>query len=432
MHKLQGPVDLSTRLTQYLKRLYDIESPFEFAASLVRATAEYHNADISTLFRVNPSKTELILEAGYDNVGRQLTAKASYELPWDVSSEEEMKGKGLTAWVAVSGEPLFIPNYKKLIKHPSHRGMWDTELHPDGPDKTFGCTFAIPLRIASQEQIPVSQSVLGVFKIERRKGNLSGIFNKQDIEMFSLIAKQLTIVIILYERAMQRVLSEARHAVAGRLADALSQIEMSHFRLEKKPPRMTTKLNIKEVKKSLVRVQDDTQNVISWLRQALSTYGNPFSRDERTISQFLTDTIQARIKQEFHPKYNIKCNPSFKLSMTRSESWDLHTVLLNILNNALLWSGKPETVVVEAEQKLEEKVNNKEPIIIFRILDRGKGIPQEMIQNAKTTFSDTLSQDRGTGLNRVFRVTHHRGWKVEYQDAKPGTLFEIEVRFIQN
>ena len=52
-------------IENFVESLHDCDSPFEFATTLVKATAINYNADIATLFRVSPSKTELIAEAGY-------------------------------------------------------------------------------------------------------------------------------------------------------------------------------------------------------------------------------------------------------------------------------------------------------------------------------------------------------------------------------
>ena len=158
---------------KFVEALYDVDSPFEFATTLVKATAQHYSADIATLFRVSPSKTELVAEAGYDQKGELLQARALYSLPWEAAREADMHGGGLTAWVAVSGNPLFIKTPEELLDrnmHPAHRGAWDQELHPTGPDRTFGCLYAVPLRVGQKEP---RESVIGVYKIERRKDKAS-------------------------------------------------------------------------------------------------------------------------------------------------------------------------------------------------------------------------------------------------------------------
>ncbi len=79
---------------RFVEALYDVDSPFEFATTLVKATAQHYSADIATLFRVSPSKTELVAEAGYDQKGELLQARALYNLPWDATSENDMPGGG--------------------------------------------------------------------------------------------------------------------------------------------------------------------------------------------------------------------------------------------------------------------------------------------------------------------------------------------------
>jgi hypothetical protein len=332
-----------------LESLHNVDSPFEFAITLVSATAQIYNADIATLFRVTPSKTELVAEAGFDLRGEQLKATATYNLPWSAKSEKDMPRGGITPWVAVSAKPLFIKSAEELLKHPAHRGAWDAELHPEGPRKTFGCLYAVPLRVASKEGASAQDSVLGVYKIERRQDNREGIFTEQQIREFDLAAKQLTLVIILYETAMQRVLSDAQHAVAGRLADAISQLDIMRNYLQDQRV-VTESKEINESRKILDRVKDDTNRVFSWLRQALTTYTNPLGKEDRQLRQFIEDTIAARENQRTRVTFSIpEADETINLEMTVAQSWDLHTLLLSLLNNAVKHSGEPETVHLNAE-----------------------------------------------------------------------------------
>ena len=416
-------------IERFIESLHDIDSPFEFATTLVKATAQNYKADIATLFRVSPSKTELNAEAVYDEKGQQLKARASYRLDWNAREESDMKHGGLTAWVAVSGKPLFVKNAEELLNdHPAHKGAWDYDLHPDDPKKTFGCLYAVPLRIFGKggKNLSSQESVLGVYKIERRKDNPEGIFTPRQINEFDLAAKQISLVILLYERAMSRVLSDARHAVAGRLADAINQLDMLQFYLDP-----TKKMPVKDESERLNivhRVMDDSNRVNSWLRQSLQVYSNPTDSERRTLKQFIDDTIEARTNQHYDVKTEIWRKDQEKhLHLTVAQSWDLHTLLLSLINNAIQHSGEPETVSLKAEISSPDgsSMGDRVTRYIFTVEDHGKGIPDNIMAVSNEKVPQPLVALSGTGLKRVFRVAKYREWKVEHEKLSPGSRFTV-------
>jgi signal transduction histidine kinase len=426
---------------KFVEALHDVDSPFEFATTLVKATAQHYNADIATLFRVSPSKTELVAEAGYDQKGELLQARAIYSLPWDAASEANMPAGGLTAWVAVSGRPLFIKSPEELLDkhlHPAHRGAWDQELHPTGPDRTFGCLYAVPLRAGQKEgkQLKPHDSVLGVYKIERRKDNQAGIFTAQQIQEFNMLARQFTLVITLYERAMLRILSDARHAVAGRLADTIPQLDIVTDYLNELKAGPSAEAR-DEAADAIDRIKDDAGRVLSWLRQALQTYSHPLDRETRSLKDFLTDTLAARAVQQTPASLHVAtADARERLPLVVSQSWDLHTVLLSLLNNAMRHSGAPDSVslvarIMRSEDGKAEEAGEALPMIVFTVEDKGKGLSHSVVEAAKTSASagssESLTAPQGTGLRRVFRVCAFRKWRVRHYDCKPGTGFEIRV-----
>jgi hypothetical protein len=384
-----------------LESLHSVDSPFEFAINLVKATAKIYKADIATLFRVNPSKVELVLEAGFDQQGQQLRAAASYNLPWSAEKEEDMPKGGLTAWVAVSGKPLFIKNDKELLNRPSHKGNWDPELYPKGPENTFGCLYAVPLRIANDNNVKdksQKDSVLGVYKIERRKDNKEGIFTEQQLKEFDLTAKQLTLVITLYERAMLRILSDTKHAVQGRLADLISELDIIKFRLSNDKMR-----DIDEISTVINRAQDDANNVFSWLRQAHLTYSNPLDTEKRNVKEFINDTITAREYQQTSVKLIMTEDVGNKeLNLKVAESWDLHTMLISLINNAIKHSGEADSTSISI--KIIEFKESGETVkkLEFDVSDLGKGTNSSIIEESQNADETSLTKSSGTGFKTMF------------------------------
>lgn len=429
MHESDGYQKALSAIDRFVEALQEAESPFEFATTLVKATAQQYKADIATLFRVSPSRTELIAEAGYDQKGEKLRFNASYPLRWNAKSQDEMKRGGLTPWVAVSGDPLFIRNAEELLRQPAHRGAWDPELHPDGPESTFGCLYAVPLRVRGKgrnETMP-QESVFGVYKIERRQDNPEGMFTNVQVQEFDLAAKQLSLVILLYEQAMARILSDARHAVAGRLADAINQLDIVATYLDKSNSKLRELPSDKRearVAGQIARVEADADKVQSWLRQSIRTYMNPIESEERSLEMFVKDTIEARANQQYEVSPVIaECDRGVKLRMSLAQSWDLHTLLLSLLNNSIQHSNSPETVALSAG------IDGQSQELVFMIEDAGRGIKRELIEQAESEAAPTgaLTALSGTGLRRAYRVAKFRQWKIDHESRNPGTRFRVFV-----
>lgn len=419
-----------TAIDRFMASLHEVDSPFEFATTLVQATATQYGADIATLFRVTPSKTELVAEAGFNAKGEKLRAIASYPLNWDARSEADMPKGGLTAWVAVSAKPLFIESAEELLdeaRHPAHRGAWDKELHPTGPKTTFGCLYAVPLQIVSRAGATRSprDSVLGVYKIERRSDNPDGPFNATQLQEFDLAASQLSLVILLYERALARILSDARHAVAGRLGDVVSQLDMCERRLK----RSEAPVAPSRLLAALTRARSDVEKVTSWLRQSIQVYSNPAEIEKRSLAEFVADTVGARANQATEVRTEVDSDDSIKLRMTVAQSWDLHTLLLSLLNNAIQYAGDTSTVLVKAGAVRERGQGEGDATTLsFTIEDRGGGIAPKVLKAAQQESGPLgLTAPSGTGLQRVFRVARFRGWSVRHKSLSPGTRFTIEV-----
>ncbi len=98
----------------------------------------------------------------------------------------------------------------------------------------------------------------------------------------------------------------------------------------------------------------------------------------------------------------------------------LKTVIQNILNNAILHSGK-SPVEVEISTYTENGWG------VIRIADDGKGIPDDM---KELIFQEGFSTEKGSGLGLfiVKKVTELYGGKIEVKDNEPsGAVFEIKL-----
>ncbi len=293
----------------------------------------------------------------------------------------------------------------------------------------------MPLRVGQKggKLLKPRESVIGVYKIERRKDNPKGVFTSQQIQEFNMLARQFTLVVVLYERAMLRILSDAGHAVAGRLADTISQLDMVKDDVKDLSASNVSDMQ-RELTDSIDRAKDDAGRVFSWLRQALQTYSHPLDRETRTLREFLADTLAARtVQQAPVDMWVAKEDANDRLPLVVSQSWDLHTVLLSLINNAISHSGAPDSVRLTARIERNSVSSDGAQLraIVFGVEDRGRGLLSAAVEAARTSASAGSSElwtaSRGTGLRRVFRVCAFREWQLRHYDRTPGTGFEIRV-----
>jgi PAS domain S-box-containing protein len=102
----------------------------------------------------------------------------------------------------------------------------------------------------------------------------------------------------------------------------------------------------------------------------------------------------------------------------------IHQVLTNLVSNAIKFSASGETVSISAELS--------EGMVLFRVTDRGRGIPGDMLESIFERFSQVDTSDSrekgGTGLglsicNTI--VEHHRGRIWVESELEEGSTFSF-------
>ena len=184
-----------------------VPGPLSAAFAIARKTARQFGADISTLFMVEGGK--LVLKGGFSSLlGEELPLPAEYEYPVDWDADRGGR-HGLTHLVAITGEPLYVGSYTELQAQLAHLGRWDSHLYPDGVDDAssgFVCLYAVPLRLSSTPR--ARDSVIGVFKIERRRKDAHGrereSFSRVERAAFDCVSEHLAAILRSHGEA-QRV-----------------------------------------------------------------------------------------------------------------------------------------------------------------------------------------------------------------------------------
>jgi len=333
-------------LTQIAASLFVTDDPLSQAYEIVRQTAKIQEADISTLFIVE-DHTRLILKAGVAYLrGREMSLPKDthfYKINWETQGKCDMAGHGLTAFIAASGQSLNIESYKDLIAHPCHTGKWDKEIYPDGVDdlKTgFGCLYAVPLRLSKGSP---RDTVIGVFKIERRRNRLP--FSEEDCKIFDLVAAHLSLILQTFSRVQYRVFSDVAHAIGGGLGRAYFLLTICETLLEHGKSDPLNVLNL--IAENLHGSTKIMNRACKRLNLVLEASRDPDRMTEKTIDE-LWDAVVDEVEVKTDVKidstkviFNIHSplTKNTKLKMRSIVYHDLITIMGSLVDNAVRYAA---------------------------------------------------------------------------------------------
>ena len=118
---------------------------------IVDTTAKVLSAEACVLFLKDEGRDVLVERAGVGYVAH-LIGKAEYQLiPREDLIEHPAKPEdrvGLTAWIAITGQPFLARNNDDLRAHPHWRGRFDPEHYPEGSDTKCNSFLGVPLLVA--------------------------------------------------------------------------------------------------------------------------------------------------------------------------------------------------------------------------------------------------------------------------------------------
>lgn len=430
-----GSHEIIGLLTNIVGLIFQTDNPLSHAYEIVKQTALSQKADISTLFVVEGSQLKLKGGVAYrkEEVIELPTTTHLYELNWEATKERDMAKQGLTAYVATSGEAMFVESYEELrTAHLAHAGKWDPLIYPDGlnhKNTGFRCLYAVPLR-RSLKGSP-KETVMGVFKIERRRHRLA--FSEDDRKIFDLVAAHLSLILQTFYRVQNRVFSDVAHAIGGGLGRSYMTLTLCQELLKNKINRPKEVFDLLE--KHLPGAIEMLKKAVTRLTTVLEA-----SRDPDHITEVTIGKLFNSVKVEVELKADIKLDESkmilnlqspitenTKLRMRSIEYHDLSSILGNILDNAIRYA------VTKTPVKVSIKLNEETPTnsLIFRIADNGSGIPIEVLREVEyTDYSDIYRLPgtgvKGTGLRRVFGLANYNNWTVSY-DITKGTILDVKT-----
>lgn len=432
-----GRLEVLELLNKIVALVFETENPLAHANDIVRQMASSQEADISTLFVVE-ERARLVLRGGVAYLGGkevELPTDQNYQLDWAATDETQMRAKGLTAFVASSGRPMFVKSLDELTnksKHPTHAGKWDNVIYPNGiddPNTGFGCLYAVPLRRAPSG--PAEDTVIGVLKIERRRNR--PLFDEEDRKIFDLVAVHLSLILQQYYRVQNRVFSDVAHAIGGGLGRTYLTLDMCQTLLQQVDTRREEV--VKYLREHLPGAVEMMDKACQRLNVVLEASRDPDRITEEKI-QDLWHSVTSEVELKADTKLDEKkvilhlqppITMDTKLRLRSLQYHDLCSILGNLLDNATRYAGEVGATTICIDRRDKDSTSQ----LVFRIRDQGHGIRDEVIREVKDTdYSETYRLPgtsgvvRGTGLRRVFGLAKINDWQVNV-DTTGGTTFEV-------
>lgn len=225
--------------------------------------------------------------------------------------------------------------------------------------------------------------------IGKRNFRINAQVIRRDGHLFIALALQDITQLVRLNRARRDMVANISHELRTPISNIRITID-SLFLDEDKPKR-------KDSITSLRTIAHETDNLM-WLVQemydlAMIESGQSIVRMvEVPLSELIDESVQRIQNQSEHKKVTIVKHIPEKFNVLCDR--DLaQRVVVNLIHNALKWSPKGETVIVNA-------VNGGDEVTIS-VLDNGPGVPDNQVDRIFERFyqvDDSRSQGEGTGL----------------------------------
>jgi signal transduction histidine kinase len=401
--------DLLEMVTRFYQNVFKL-SPEELVPRILTEAARVFSADIATWFLVSEDRTQLRLVDVYNDQGKRHERPdiSPYELNWDAKQESE--AKGLTAWIAISGKPLFVPSLESLLEEhgKAHKGKWDRWLYPRGiTDKETGflCLYAVPLFLPIQTD-SIRDRTVGVLKMERRRKR-ERPFAENERKAFDVIANIMGFAYSHSERQRSLTMLDIGHTLIRPLGDVAVSLDIV-VEAMKEDQNHERELAASATKKLRALSQ--------MLSIAKDGFNNP--QEIRTVN----------LREEFTPQLEaIKLQAGIKIldlsqgkliiTITKRALASLLTIVVNLIDNAIRYGNPAYPIEIRY-------IAEKERVLI-QVENQGIKIPDETLKEARSAQGN--DEDIFKGLPRSYQLAARNGWEVKQERLESRNRFEISA-----
>jgi signal transduction histidine kinase len=420
----QSLTDAMYRVSQAVAGRFEIDS---LLAEIVEVGKTIFQAEACVVFLIDQTDPNRLIEPRGEGYIKQLEKKAEYRLiPKDklIERPKRIEDKvGLTAWIAITGQPFLARNNTELRSHPHWLGRYDEALYPEGSVKKCESFLGLPLRVGDE--------ILGVLRVENKKVADKYVpFDEREQHIFQILAN-IAAIAIRNARDFQKLQEAQRLAAIG-----MSAAAMAH--------RMSTPLQ---------RIMTATEN----LDENLHNSGQISTHNQRNIENIsnaveqMSDAINrvrmaARSPEPTLKFYNIEdiirdisMGDNSLVQQLQERQIHLQIVGLEELRDRLIQCDK--NLVEEAISNLVrnslEAVSNGGHVEIHvsktngelkvEVRDDGPGVDESKVKSLFEPFNTTKRGGLGLGLFIVRRNIEAHGGTVSYIKKDKGGCFRIEL-----
>ena len=367
-----------TEVGRHLASILDIDELLGEIVRLLKETFGYH---LITIGLIEPVLSEA---EGGDQVVFKAGAKTDWPEPQFLpaplklvlSEAEGVGGRGITAWVAATGEPLLASDVSQEPRYV----VW-----PDAAETRS--ELAVPLKTKS--------GVIGVLNVESDQLNA---FDESDVEVLQSLANQAAIAIEnarLYEQAQRLAVVEERGRLARELHDSVTQSLYSSTLLAEAGQRLAKAGDMERAQGYLSRLGEITQQALKEMRLLVYQL-RPLALSEVGLVGALQHRLDA-VERRAGVEARLVVEGQVELPATVEE--ELYRIAQEALNNALKHAAPTlVTVTIRADGEHVE----------LEVADNGRGFdPQTVTNNAGIGL--TSMHERAQKLGATLDVTSAPG-----------------------
>ncbi|MAT59381.1 MAG: hypothetical protein CMF23_15520 [Ignavibacteriae bacterium] len=206
---------------------------------------------------------------------------------------------------------------------------------------------------------------------------------------------------------------------------------------EIKTPLTSIKMNSDMLAESLVLNEDDASSM-NIIKKEINRLNNlvkevllfakqmNLNKEQFDIKELIEEII-GNYKAKFADK-NFKVIYDGKSAEIYADKEKLHQVFLNLIQNSY------ESVEENGELKIDSVVDkSKDGRILFKLMDNGLGIPEDMKKKIFEPFYTTKSSGTGLGLAVARKIIELHNGTIELVSSRKGeTIFQIELLIKNN
>lgn len=153
-------------------------------------------------------------------------------------------------------------------------------------------------------------------------------------------------------------------------------------------------------------------------------------KSEVNVAALITDVIR-HLPPALNARQRVKVNVTQDIGLVEFNANALKLIMLNLIENALVYSQKNTPVRVEVERLTEKRGMTGGKILKFRIKDDGVGIPEQYLKKIFSPFvrlREDIAEGTGLGLTLVRSLVELNGGEVFIRSASgKGTTVYLTI-----